>query len=128
MARDVPKLVRSMAHAPQRRDDAVRSTSAAVHMYLERAGRARDHAHKAANKAERAFHERMEWSWSDLAAKSAWVEGVDLLLHARQHDRLPPLSQCPDCSSLMKVRVITAERDRLVHNFECVSCGCREER
>jgi Zn ribbon nucleic-acid-binding protein len=97
-------------------------------MYLERAGRARDHAHKAANEAERAFYERMEWSWANLAAKTASLEGVDLLLHARQHDRLPPLSQCPDCSRLMKVRVIKVERDRLVHNFECVSCGCREER
>lgn len=112
-----------------RHDDGGRPrTSTSVHMYLDRAGRARERAHKAANEGERAFHQRMERSWANLAATSALIEGVDLFLHARQHHRLPPLSQCADCSKLMTMRVLKADRGWLVFNFECVSCGTQEER
>jgi hypothetical protein len=128
MVRDISRSVRAAAHATGRQDDAIPRTSPSVHMYLDRAGRARERAQNGANKAERAFHKRMERSWADLAAKTAVIEGVDLFLHARQHDQLPPLSQCPDCSKLMTVRVIKADHGRLAYNFECVSCGSREER
>lgn len=102
--------------------------SASVHMYLGRAGRARERAQKAADEAERAFHQRMERSWANLAATSALIEGVDLFFHARQHDRLPPLSQCPDCSKLMTLRMMKADRGWLEFDFECGACGRREQR
>jgi Zn ribbon nucleic-acid-binding protein len=99
-----------------------------VHIYLDRAGRARERAHNATEEAERAFQEGKEWWWLNIAARTAWVEGLDLFDHAQQHQRLPPISQCPNCRELMTVRVIRADRDRLVYNFKCVSCGCQEER
>ena len=97
-------------------------------MYLERAGRARARAQNAIDEAERTFHERMEWSWLKLAARTAFVEGLDLFDHAQRHQRLAPVSQCSDCKQLMTVRVIRADRDQLVYNFECVTCGSQEER
>lgn len=129
MVRHDPRLVASTALAPRRHDDgALQRTSPSVHMFLERAGRARERVHNATDEAERTFQERMEWSWLNLAARTAFVEGLDLFNHAQQHQRLPPVSQCPNCRKLMTVRVIRADRDQLVYNFECVSCGCQEER
>ena len=128
MIRHHLRSVGSTAIAGRHDDGGLPRTSHSVHMYLGRAGRAREHAQTAANESERAFHQRMERSWANLAATSALIEGVDLFLHARQHHRLPPLSQCPDCSKLMTMRVLKADRGRLVFNFECASCGCREER
>jgi len=128
MTGDISRSVRATAHATGRRDDEIPRTSPSVHMYLDRAGRARERAQNAADDGERAFHRRMEWSWANLAASTALVERVDLFLHMRQHDQLPPLSQCPDCTKLMMVRVIRADRGRLTYNFECVSCGRQEQR
>jgi Zn ribbon nucleic-acid-binding protein len=124
-----PRSVDSTALASRRHDDgALQRTSSSVHMYLERAGRARERAHNATDEAERTFQQRMEWWWLNLAARTALVEGLDLFNHAQQHRRLPPISQCPDCRTLMTVRVIRADRDQLVYNFQCVSCGCQEQR
>ena len=128
MVRNHSRSVRFMAEVPGRQDGEAPRTSPSVHMYLDRAGRARERAQNGANKAERAFHKRMEWWWANLAARTAFVEGVDLFLHVRQHHQLPPLSQCPDCGKLMMVRVMKADRGRLAYSFECVSCGRHEER
>jgi Zn ribbon nucleic-acid-binding protein len=129
MVRYDPRSVGSAALAPRRHDDgALERTSPSVHVYLDRAGRARERAHTATDEAERTFQERKEWWWLNLAARTALIEGLDLFNHAQQHQRLPPVSQCPDCRELTTVRVIRADRDQLVYNFECVSCGCQEER
>ena len=119
---------RAIVHASERQNVEALRGSPAVHMYLDCAERARERAQKALTDAERILHRRMERSWMNLAARTAHIEGVDLFLHARQHDRLPPLSQCPECRKAMTVRTIKLDRGGLVYNFQCASCGCQEER
>ena len=56
-------------------------TSAAVHLYLERAANAREKAAAVADPAMHRFYQAMESKWMDLAPSTALVERVDLFLH-----------------------------------------------
>ncbi len=98
-----------------------------VWMYLARAARSRELAQDAINGNLRHFHERMETSWMNLAADTAFVEGVDLFLHTRAR-RVPPCDACPSCSRLMRVSTIEADAAEDVYTFECTSCGFTQER
>jgi hypothetical protein len=98
-----------------------------VLMYLDRAHRARERAQESLTKTERAFHERMENTWMNLAASVAFAERVDLFLHTLQHAALP-CDGCPECRSLMRISTIESAKYQDIFTFECRSCGSIEQR
>ena len=95
-----------------------------VLMYLNRASRARERAQHTANTSERVFHERMETSWMNLAASTAFVERVDLFLHKGE---VLPYAVC-QCVGLMRITTVETSVEEDVFTFECRRCGATDSR
>ena len=98
-----------------------------VLMYLDRATRARNLAQHAATKADREFYERMEASWMNLAASTAFVERVDLFIHTMESAALP-YSGCQACRGLMRIATIESIESGDIYTFKCRRCGSEEQR
>jgi hypothetical protein len=96
-------------------------------MYLNRASRARERSQHTDNAAERTFHERMETSWMNLAASTAFVERVDLFLHTVEGAVLP-YEACSECLGLMRITTIDSGVREDIFTFECRRCGATDSR
>ena len=96
-------------------------------MYLDRAMRSRERAHHAATRDDREFHERMEFSWMNLAASTALVERADLFLHTID-GALLPYDACRGCHGLMSIETVEGRGTEDIYTFKCRRCGSREQR
>jgi hypothetical protein len=102
-------------------------SSSGVSQYLDRAARSRQMAREAKCDNLREFHERMEASWMNLAASTAFVERVDLFLQT--FDRgLVPSDTCPTCLRVMTLQTMDAGEMEDVYSFKCRQCGATEVR
>jgi hypothetical protein len=91
----------------------LRKDSAAVRLYLERAGNAREKAAAAVDETTRKFHQAMESRWMDLAASTALRERVDLFLQTREFRiRLARSDLCPDCRERMLPKAVETTAGR----------------
>jgi hypothetical protein len=107
----------------------LRKTSAAVHLYLERAANAREKALAAVDPGTQTFYVLMESKWLDLAASTALVEGVDLFLQTREfRPRLSSSDLCPDCNGRMSLKVVHSAFELEEHVFQCLNCGSEHTR
>jgi hypothetical protein len=103
------------------------SQSSNVAMYLVRSARARACAQRATLKSERAFYERMEQRWMNLAASTASLERVDLFAHTLQSTSVPH-DTCERCSGLMALEAVEATTRWEIYTLRCRDCGVSERR
>src|SRR5215467_4567663 len=107
----------------------LRKESAAVRLYLERAANASERAAAAVDAVTRRFYLAMESKWMDLAASTAVVERVDLLLQTREFGlRLSPSHLCPDCHDRMLLQAVQTTDKLEELTFHCRSCGSKHTR
>src|SRR5215467_15644473 len=104
-------------------------TSAAVHLYLERATNAREKVAAVADPAMHRFYQAMESKWMDLAASTALVERVDLFLQSREFRlRLSSSDLCVDCNGRMLLKAVHSTLELEEHIFRCRRCGSEHTR
>ena len=99
-------------------------TSAAVHLYLERAANAREKAAAVADPAMHRFYQAMESKWMGLATSTALAERVDLFLQTREFRcRLSSSDLCLDCNGRMLLKAVHSTLEVEEHIFRCRRCG-----
>jgi hypothetical protein len=107
----------------------LRTASAAVRLYLERAATASEKAAAAADPGTRRFYLEMESKWMDLAASTAFVERVDLFLQTREFRlRLPSSDLCAGCNGRMSLKGVHSTLEVEEHVFRCGRCGSEHTR
>ena len=98
-----------------------------VSVYLDRAALAREEARRTRDENTRAFHERQERAWMNLAASTAFGERVDLFLHTLQRG-VPLGDQCPKCHRFMGFTGVESTQEKQTYTLECASCGATRRR
>ncbi|HEY1540856.1 MAG TPA: hypothetical protein VGG01_00465 [Xanthobacteraceae bacterium] len=126
MYRIAPVLISSAA-SPDGVRNVLQAQSHNVAMYLTWAEKARNRARHATLKSERAFYQRMEQRWTDLAASTASAERVDLFLLTVK-DPVLPLDTCSTCHGVMATEVLEATGSREIYTLRCRHCGGTEWR